>query len=149
MLISGLAGAPLLTHAGHGAKASSPGKTKSLSLLLPGPSPHGMEYVNTTGISRTQSTHGLTIQLQQSNWRSGLQKAIAATADGTLPNEFILGETWTALAACKHALSKVWSRRSHDTYEQSWAGSYNGTFAGARRFTSETRPSNSNRSTKQ
>lgn len=112
-LLHTVAWATILPVAGPAGRALSQ-QGGQISLMLLGPSPELLGYLNDTALPAFTEETGIAVELQQSDWGSGFQRVQTAAASGTLPDLIMLGGIWTAPLAAHGALRPI------DDYLASW-----------------------------
>ncbi|SED91770.1 extracellular solute-binding protein [Ruania alba] len=114
LLQTAAAGAGGLALAGCGSGTSSGSSGDSLSLMLFGPTEEFLTWLRETVLTPFTEEHGIDVEVRQSDWGSGFQKLLTATASGSLADVTMLGQVMTPALASKNAFLPI------DEYLADW-----------------------------
>jgi multiple sugar transport system substrate-binding protein len=86
---------------------ASAADSKSLSLMLLGPTPQFLDWINNTILPKFKQDTGIEVELRQSDYGSAYQKLLTAAASGTLSDVQALGQVMTPALASRGAFLPI------------------------------------------
>ncbi|MDQ2738130.1 MAG: extracellular solute-binding protein [Actinomycetota bacterium] len=75
--------------------------------MLFGPTKQTLDWFSNTVLPDFKKKEGIDVEIRQSDWGSGYQKLLTATASGTLADVTMLGQVMTPALAAKHAFLPI------------------------------------------
>lgn len=107
LLGAGLSGAAALALAACSPSGTGASPNRKLSLMLFGPTKQTLDWFSNTVLPDFKKKEGIDVEIRQSDWGSGYQKLLTATASGTLADVTMLGQVMTPALAAKHAFLPI------------------------------------------